>query len=84
MMFSHPGIYCVVAETDGRIVGSNFLDERSPIAGVGPITVVPGGQNRGVGGRLMQTALSTLTLEVYYRHLPLYRRDMGVMKAEAK
>ena len=37
-----------------------------------------------VGGRLMQTALSTLTLEVYYRHLPLYRRDMGVMKAEAK
>ncbi|HZU39318.1 MAG TPA: prenyltransferase/squalene oxidase repeat-containing protein [Gemmataceae bacterium] len=29
------------------------------------------------GGRLMVTSLSVLTLEVYYRHLPLYRRDMG-------
>jgi len=27
MMFSHPGFYCVVAELDGRIVGSNCLDE---------------------------------------------------------
>ena len=33
MMFSHPGFYCVVAESGGRIVGSNCLDERSPIAG---------------------------------------------------
>ena len=32
------------------------------------------------GGRIMTTSLSLLTLEVYYRHLPLYRRDMGVMK----
>lgn len=29
------------------------------------------------GGRLMQTSLSLLTLEVYYRHLPLYYRDPG-------
>jgi len=34
----------------------------------------------GVGGRLGATSLSLLSLEVYYRHLPLYRRDMGVMK----
>jgi hypothetical protein len=34
------------------------------------------------GGRIMATSLSLLCLEVYYRHLPLYRRDMGVMKAE--
>jgi hypothetical protein len=27
------------------------------------------------GGRLMVTSLSLLTLEVYYRHLPLYRRE---------
>jgi hypothetical protein len=33
-----------------------------------------------VGGRLGGTSLSLLTLEVYYRHLPLYRRDLGVMK----
>ena len=38
MMFSHPGFYGVVAESDGRIIGSNCLDERSPIAGVRPIT----------------------------------------------
>ncbi len=35
------------------------------------------------GGRVMQTSLSLLTLEVYYRHLPLYRRNLAVMK-EAK
>ena len=32
------------------------------------------------GGRIMYTSLSLLTLEVYYRHLPLYRRDMGGQK----
>src|SRR5690242_6295082 len=44
-MFSHPSYYCVVAEADGRIVGSNCLDERAAIAGVGPITVHPGSQD---------------------------------------
>jgi len=29
------------------------------------------------GGRIMMTSMSLLTLEVYYRHLPLYRREMG-------
>src|SRR5438445_3037445 len=48
MMFSHPGFYGVVAESEGRIVGSNCLDERSTIAGVGPITIDPGIQNRGI------------------------------------
>jgi GNAT superfamily N-acetyltransferase len=53
MMFSHPGFYCVVAELDGRIAGSNCLDERSAIAGVGPITIDPNAQNRGIGRVLM-------------------------------
>jgi len=52
-MLANPKFYGVVAEIDGRVVGSNFLDERSPIAGVGPITVDPGVQNRAVGRRLM-------------------------------
>src|SRR4029077_16091068 len=48
-LLSHPGFYSVVAEVDGRVVGSNFLDERNVIAGLGPITVDPTVQNRGVG-----------------------------------
>jgi predicted N-acetyltransferase YhbS len=57
MFIAHPRFYGIVAEEDGRIVGSNFLDERSSIAGVGPIAVDPAGQNRGLGGRLMQDVL---------------------------
>jgi GNAT superfamily N-acetyltransferase len=57
-VFSHPGFYCVVAEADGRIAGSNCLDERGPIAGVGPITVDPNVQNRGVGRKLMDAVLT--------------------------
>jgi GNAT superfamily N-acetyltransferase len=53
MMFSHPAFFCVVAEQDGKIVGSNCLDERSVIAGVGPITIDPAAQNRSVGRQLM-------------------------------
>jgi GNAT superfamily N-acetyltransferase len=57
MLLTHPGFYSVVAEIDGRVVGSNFLDERSAIAGVGPITVDPGVQNSGAGRRLMMDVL---------------------------
>ncbi|HEY7330022.1 MAG TPA: prenyltransferase/squalene oxidase repeat-containing protein [Gemmataceae bacterium] len=32
------------------------------------------------GGRVMATSLSLLCLEVYYRHLPLYRRDIANIK----
>jgi len=54
---THPRFHCVVAELDGRIVGSNVLDERSTIAGLGPITVDPAVQNARVGRRLMLAAL---------------------------
>lgn len=57
MMFSHPAFFCVVAEKEGRIVGSNCLDERSAIGGIGPITVDPGAQNRAVGRRLMRSVM---------------------------
>src|SRR5262245_7230346 len=53
-MLAHSGFYSVIAEIDGRIVGSNFLDERNRIAGVGPITVDPAVQNRAIGRRLME------------------------------
>ena len=56
-MIEHPGFYAVVAERDGRIVGSNFLDERSPIVGLGPITVAPDLQDRQIGRALMKDVL---------------------------
>jgi predicted N-acetyltransferase YhbS len=56
-LIQHPEFYGVVAERDGQIVGSNFLDERSTIAGIGPITVDPHAQDRGTGRRLMQAVL---------------------------
>jgi GNAT superfamily N-acetyltransferase len=57
MMFSHPGFHCVVAEIEDRIVGSNCIDERSTIAGIGPITIDPNLQNHGVGRRLMAAVM---------------------------
>jgi GNAT superfamily N-acetyltransferase len=58
MMFAHPGFYCVVAESGGQILGSNCLDERSAIAGIGPITIDPEVQNKGAGRALMEVALA--------------------------
>jgi GNAT superfamily N-acetyltransferase len=52
-----PSIYAVVAELDGRVVGSNFMAEGDPIRGIGPITVDPSVQGSGVGRRLMEAAL---------------------------
>ena len=60
-VLANPGFYGVVAEIDGRIVGSNFADRRSSIAGIGPITVDPEVQSRGIGRTLMQAALDYLT-----------------------
>lgn len=58
MLIDHPGCYSVVAEDNGRVLGSNFMDIRSTIAGIGPITVDPAGQNRGVGRALMQAVIN--------------------------
>ena len=56
-MISNPGFYGIVAEVNGRIAGSNFLDERAPIAGIGPISVDPEVQNSGAGRAMMQHML---------------------------
>jgi len=55
--FAHPLFYCVLAEQDGRVVGSNCLDERSSIAGIGPITIDPAAQNGGIGRALMNAVM---------------------------
>ena len=57
-LLAHGDIYSVVAETDGRVVGSNFLWETAPVAGVGPITIDPTAQDRAVGRRLMEDVLA--------------------------
>jgi len=62
MLFGHPGFYCVVAERGGRVIGSNCLDERNPVAGIGPITIDPGAQNAGAG-RLLMNAVTDRAAE---------------------
>jgi predicted N-acetyltransferase YhbS len=56
-LIGRPGFYGIVAEVDGAVVGSNFMDERSAVFGIGPITVDVTAQNARVGRRLMQSAL---------------------------
>lgn len=53
----HPAFYGVVAEAGGRILGSSFLDERSLIDAIGPVTVDPASQDAGVGRALMGAML---------------------------
>lgn len=56
-LLARPDIYSVVAEIDGRLVGSNFLWENATIAGVGPITIDPKVQNSQIGKQLMNDVL---------------------------
>lgn len=53
MLLSRPDIYSVVAETDGKIAGSNFVWLGDDVAGVGPITIDPELQNSTIGRQLM-------------------------------
>jgi predicted N-acetyltransferase YhbS len=54
---TQPTTYGVVAECGGRIVGSNFIDERDSILGIGPVSVEVGIQEKGIGRRLMEAVL---------------------------
>lgn len=56
-LLPRPDVYSVVAESGGRILGSNFLWKDSTIAGVGPLTVTPDAQNNSVGRHLMEDVL---------------------------
>lgn len=56
-LVGHDGFFNVVAEIDGRVAGSNFLDCRGPISAVGPITVDPSIQNDGVGRAMMEAVM---------------------------
>ena len=57
-LLANPQVYAVVAEADGRAVGSNFLWENAAVAGIGPITIDPDVQNDKVGRALMENVLA--------------------------
>ena len=84
-LIGHPDIFGVVAERDGRIVGSSFLDERSIISAIGPVSVDPAAQDRRVGRALMAAMLERaaqrravgvrlLQLSFHNRSLSLYAK----------
>jgi GNAT superfamily N-acetyltransferase len=56
-LIENPGFFGVVAERDGGIVGSTFLDERSTISAIGPVSVDPVAQDAKVGRTLMEAML---------------------------
>jgi predicted N-acetyltransferase YhbS len=57
LFINDPSIFGVVAESDGQIIGSNFLSERDAIRSVGPITIDPAAQGQRAGRRLMEAVI---------------------------
>lgn len=58
MCIDSPQISGFVAEDEkGKFLGSNFLWEHDAIRGVGPITIDPHVQSKGIGRRLMQAVI---------------------------
>jgi predicted N-acetyltransferase YhbS len=51
------GIYSVVCEHEGSVIGCNFLDERGDVRGIGPTAVAPSAQGSGVERALMANVL---------------------------
>lgn len=56
-LIEHPHTYGVVAERHGQVLGSAFMSERDPVRGIGPVSVDPAVQERGIGRRLMEALL---------------------------
>jgi predicted N-acetyltransferase YhbS len=54
---AHEQTYGVVAEAEGRIVGSAFLKEYRPVGAIGPVTVDPHWQGGKVGRWMMEHLL---------------------------
>jgi GNAT superfamily N-acetyltransferase len=84
-MLSRDGFAGLVAERDGEVLGSTFIDERGAIAGIGPVTVAPAAQDDGAGRALMEAALERerargvpgirlVQTAYHYRSLALYAK----------
>ena len=56
-----PEVFGVAARVEGRLAGSNFLLLTDAVGGIGPITIDPTFQGRGVGRSLMQAVVDHAT-----------------------
>lgn len=57
MVVASSNFHGVVAEWNGKVAGSVFVFEETSVAGIGPLTVAPDMQDRGIGRALMEHAL---------------------------
>ncbi|HKS10480.1 MAG TPA: GNAT family N-acetyltransferase [Pyrinomonadaceae bacterium] len=57
MLAERPDVFSVVAENDGKVIGSNHLAESDAIRAVGPITIDPNAQAKGAGRLLMEAVI---------------------------
>jgi GNAT superfamily N-acetyltransferase len=84
-MLARPGFVGFVAEREGQVLGSAFVDERAVVAGIGPVTVDPRAQDDGLGRALMQAVLERgrergvvgmrlVQTAYHYRSLALYAK----------
>ena len=84
-MLATDGIFGVVAESGGDIVGSALQDERGTIVGIGPVSVDPAAMDAGVGRALMEALLDRcrardvagvrlVQTAYHYRPLSLYAK----------
>jgi GNAT superfamily N-acetyltransferase len=67
MLLDNPNSWGVLAERQGRILGSIFLHRfpPSPVAVIGPLTVHPSAEGGGIGRKLMDAALAQALKQNY-------------------
>ncbi len=84
-MLASDGLVGLIAERQGRVLACAFIDERDPIAGIGPVVVDPSFQDVGLGRALMRAALRRqrergvpgvrlVQTAYHYRSLALYSK----------
>ncbi|MEG4280710.1 GNAT family N-acetyltransferase [Microcoleus sp. MON1_C1] len=57
LLIESPVFFGIVAESESAVVGCGFMDERSPIRGIGPVSVDRTFQGRGTGREIMKALL---------------------------
>jgi GNAT superfamily N-acetyltransferase len=84
-MLANDGFAGLVADRGGEVLGSAFVDQRTVIAGIGPVTIDPAAQDIGVGRALMEAVLQQehdrgavgvrlVQTAYHYRSLALYTK----------